>query len=268
MKKQFTVHNRIMVLGILLGFLSLYGCNSSQTKEALAGTSIATRQPVLVKRFTDVRYYSFGKIASLNRYHTDGTLQNNYTFSYEKGRLAAVDFGGRWEYVYLGEVLTGIKTYNEKGKLKYLYAFNYEGKLLKEKLESFVTDVGVTHPLIKSTYEYGMDGKVTKKEIFLIAGEGWIKNKTELYSGYDNTVGVDRDFDNVPYMPTGILFRKQPCEVSELDKEGRPLGTRTYQYVYDGKGRMINKETVFHASARNPGYAEQTAIQYGKDIQN
>lgn len=266
MKKQLTIYNRIRVLGILLGIIGMTGCYNKQTKGA-TDTSTVNAQQEPVKRLTELRYYPCGKPAIMSRYHPDGTLQNRYAFTYEKDRLTLVDFGGRWEYAYSGDLLTGIRTYNEKGQLKYLYAFLYEGNLLKEKTESFVSETGVTHPLLKSLYVYGKDSNVLKKEVLLFVRGEWVKNKTELYSGYENNVAVEDDVEAVPYIPAGCHPPKLPRYVNVLDKEGKPVASRTYHYGFNCDGRMVSRETVFHASNRNPGYSEQIALQYGKDIQ-
>lgn len=190
--------------------------------------------------FSNVNYNTDGTIQSIVTSTSAGTINANYIFSYENGKIKEINFGAKWKYTYTGDNLTKIETFIQ-GALRYTYGFTYVGDKLVERID-YLSPVSLT-PQFKTKYTYRADGNVEKKEVFQYTNNTWHAVEEIYYSQYDQNANVTESLGSYPYLPPNMFSPNNP--VKETWMSGGVLEqTVEHTYTYDAKGRPKTRKSI------------------------
>jgi hypothetical protein len=191
----------------------------------------------------DITYNNDGSIHMFTRRQSNGPDLNNFVFNYENGRLVEVNFGGKWKYIYSGNLITSIETYNESGVLRYAVRFNYTNDKIVEKTSVLLSAAG-EFPSFKTLYEYNADGNVSRKQLFSYINNMWLKDEEIVYVKYDHQVNTKEHLETYPYLPLTCFSVNNPLRENYLDANGQPVGLAVHEYEYDISGRPVSRKTT------------------------
>ncbi|MBV9986954.1 MAG: hypothetical protein JO301_04710 [Chitinophagaceae bacterium] len=193
--------------------------------------------------YAEVNYNADGSIASITDKLSNGMPNIAYTFQYSNGNLSEIGFGGKWKYTYTDGKITKVETANETGVVKYQADLAYTGNKLTEKLESFVSLVGLK-PYMRTVFTYSAQGNLAKKELFQYINQEWKKSEELQYPEYDNHPNTSEHLERTPYLPLGLYSVNNPLKQVYLDENGAVLGNTVFNYTYDNLGRPLTRTSV------------------------
>ena len=195
--------------------------------------------------FVEATYHTDGRINTVTSKNPNGQFQQTYTFHYQNGKLDEVVFGGKWKYIYTGELITQIQTYTESGQFRFQTELIYNSnKKITEKLETKIVG-GAPYPQMRTLFEYNAEGNVSKKILFQWINQGWHKSEEVSYPGYDNHPNTSEHFESNPYLPAGTFSVNNPIKEIYTDVSGPVTGTAQYEYTYDASGRPSVRKTTY-----------------------
>jgi hypothetical protein len=197
-------------------------------------------------------YDAEGRIKTLTSKDLNGVPQQTYNFLYQNGKLSEVQYGGKWKYTYMGDLIMKVETFNEAGALKWQTDFVYTNNRITEKTEYRITNLG-TSPYTRTLFEYNTAGNISKKTFFQWTNQTWHKSEEVQIPEYDNHPNTTDHFENYPYMPAGLYSVNNPLKELYVDVSGPVSGTVTHQYTYDAQGRPSTRKTTY----AYPGFPEE-----------
>jgi hypothetical protein len=193
----------------------------------------------------DATYNADGRINTITNKDLGGTILQTYTFVYANGKLSEVQFGGKWKYIYNGDLVSQVQTYNDAGVLKYQSVFTYNiDKKITERLESRIVG-GTAYGQLRTLYEYNAEGNMSKKTIYQWVNADWYKAEELQYPEYDTHPNTAEHFENNPYLPAGTFSKNNPTKEIFIDATGPVTGTAKYEYTYDASGKPTTRKITY-----------------------
>ncbi len=192
-----------------------------------------------------ISYHADSTINSIDRKFTDNAPIDTYRFIYQNGKLTEVKSAGRWKYVYTGEELTSIETYNNFGMLRYRTVLAYTNGKLTEKTGYLTTTATTDKPNLKTKYTYGADGNVSKKEFFEYVNNGWFKSDEVHIIKYDTYPNNADHLESFPFIPKKFYSVNNPLQENYVNNQGAVYGSVIHDYQYDTNKRAILRKSTY-----------------------
>ncbi len=208
-----------------------------------------------------ISYHTDSSIRSVDRKFTDGAPIGTYAFIYQNKKLIEVKSAGRWKYIYTGEDLTSIETYNNLGMLRYRTVLAYTNGKLTEKTGYLINAATTDKPNIKTKYTYGVDGNVLVKELFDYINGSWLKTDEVHIIKYDTHPNNADHLESFPYIPKKFFPANNPLRENYVNDHGVIYGSVVHDYQYDANKRPILRKSTYSYTGFPDTHSEAT-FQY------
>jgi hypothetical protein len=200
------------------------------------------------REFTFDKQNRISVVKSKSFYPNEVTLESTTEYFYSpdnKLERTVTDTGFRLEYTYEGDKVIRTDEYIDDDLSQY-HTFSYDGE---GNLQDFTTwqdipELGLT-PKSKEVYVY--DNSDNLSHVFLYYFDTGINGHALLtsfeYSDYDNHPEAESQFDTHVYNPYAVYKKNNPGKVITKNRLGNIGMIDTYSYVYDARGKVVEKTT-------------------------
>lgn len=192
----------------------------------------------------ETAYNTDGSIQTITRKQSNGTNALTYAFSYENGKIKEVDFGAKWKYYYIGNLVDYIETYSASGALRYIARYAYVNGKISEKTE-FLVNANIERPYMKAKFYFNTDGNVTKKEGYDYINGDWKKEEEVQVTSFDTHPNTSEHLESFPFLPLSYYSSNNPLNETYINDIGQNAGSVVHVYEYDANGRPVKRKTTY-----------------------